>query len=142
MGFRKLSSRWPRQRLWWLVLQLLSSRLQRSLRPSHRRLSQLQRSLRPSHRRLSQHQRSTEVATWGLATEVVLPSLRPSRPRSTEVAMEGLVTEEALPSLRPSRPRSTEVATEGLAVQFPQPRPLLVVPSAHPQLQQGSLEEV
>merc|ERR1711870_124711 len=105
---------------------------------------------RPSRRSCKLQLLSTEVATEGLATEVVLPSLRPSRPRSTEVATEGLVTEVALPSLRPSRPRSTEVATEGLAtevvstvaVQLPQPRPLLVVPSAHPQSQQGSSEEV
>merc|ERR1711870_148929 len=100
---------------------------------------------RPSRRSCKLQLLSTEVATEGLATEVVLPSLRPSRPRSTEVATEGLVTEVALPSLRPSRPRFTEVVTEvvsTVAVQLPQPRPLLVVPSAHPQLQQGSSEEV
>merc|ERR1712187_790371 len=97
------------------------------------------------HQLWRQSLRKLQVLSTEVATEVVLPSSRPSRPRSTGVATEGLVTEVALPSLRPSRPLSTEVAMEvvsTVAVQLPQPRPLLVVPSAHPQLQPGSSEEV
>merc|ERR1712048_870698 len=126
-------------------------------RPSKRSCKlQLLWSCSPWHQPWWQHQlwrqslRKLQLLSTEGATEVLPPSLRPSRPRSTEVVTEGLVTEVALPSLRPSRPRSTEVATEGLAtevvstvaVQLPQPRPLLAVPSLHPQLQQGSSEEV
>merc|ERR1712187_717880 len=52
---------------------------------------------------------------------------------------EGLATEVVPPSLRPSRPRPTEVASsEALVTELAS----LVVPSAHPQCQPGSTEEV